>query len=47
MRAHIDNSVLYTEMSTLFKYLNNNNNIIFRQNACDFFLLLGPHNFLY
>ena len=26
MRAHIDNSVLYAEMSTLFKYLNNNNN---------------------
>ena len=26
MRAHIDNTVLYPEVSTLLKYLNNNNN---------------------
>ena len=26
MRAHIDNSVLYTEMSNLFKYSTDNNN---------------------
>ena len=33
MRAHIDHSALYTEISTLFKYLNNNNNNNHNQTA--------------